>query len=209
MPLSESSPDWDSLYREEHTPWDRGDPAPPLLEWLASRPGAVTGRVLVPGCGRGHDVRALASQPGVEEVVGLDFSPTAVSLASALSRFASERYVLGDLFALEDSHRGGYEWIWEHTCFCAIDPARRVDYVSSVHSALRPGGSLLGVFYLDPYDDEHQPGEGPPHGSTLEELAALFEGEGHFKIEESFVPANAFPGREGKERIVKMRRLPA
>ena len=48
---------WDELYQAKETPWEKGAPAPPLLEWLRMR-GPLEGEVLVPGCGHGHDVRA-------------------------------------------------------------------------------------------------------------------------------------------------------
>lgn len=207
MPPSEHSPNWDDLYLEKTTPWDKGVPAPPLLEWIAANPGQIGGRVLVPGCGLGHDVRALAALPGVTGVVGLDLSPTAVALAEGFPKVGTESYLAGDLFALAPDHLETYDWVWEHTCFCAIDPSMREDYVSAVHGALKPGGHLLAVFYLDPYDDEHQPGGGPPHGSSLEELSTRFEESGRFLIEHSAVPGKAYPGREGLERIVRMRRI--
>jgi len=206
MPHSETTPDWDQLYRERHTPWDKGQPAPPLLEWVAANPGRLGGKILVPGSGLGHDVRTIASLANVETVVGLDLSPSAVALANDLPRAGGETHLVGDLFALAPEHRGTYDWVWEHTCFCAIDPALRDAYVEAVHGALRPGGSLLGVFYLNPYDDEHQPGQGPPHGCGLEELEERFAGSGRFTIEESVVPGKAYPGREGLERLVRMKR---
>lgn len=207
MPPSSTSPDWDGLYREQTTPWDKGAPAPPLLEWLDSHPGECAGRILVPGCGLGHDVRALATLEDVSDVVGLDLSQTAVDQADSFPKVGRERFIAGDLFALDPDQVGTYDWVWEHTCFCAIDPSMREDYVRAVHGALKPGGHLLGVFYLDPYDDEHQPGGGPPHGCSLEELSERFEQSGRFLIEESFVPTRSYPGREGLERLVKMRRI--
>lgn len=207
MPPSSTSPDWDGLYREQTTPWDKGAPAPPLLEWIGSHPGECAGRILVPGCGLGHDVRALATLEGVSDVVGLDLSQTAVDQADSFPKVGRERFIAGDLFALDPDQVGTYDWVWEHTCFCAIDPSMREDYVRAVHGALKPGGHLLGVFYLDPYDDEHQPGGGPPHGCSLEELSERFEQSGRFLIEESFVPTRSYPGREGLERLVKMRRI--
>lgn len=207
MPPSSTSPDWDGLYREQTTPWDKGAPAPPLLEWLDSHPGECAGRILVPGCGLGHDVRALAAREGVSDVVGLDLSQTAVDQADSFPKVGRERFIAGDLFALDPDQVGTYDWVWEHTCFCAIDPSMREDYVRAVHGALKAGGHLLGVFYLDPYDDEHQPGGGPPHGCSLEELSERFEQSGRFLIEESFVPTRSYSGREGLERLVKMRRI--
>ncbi len=198
------SANWDQQYREEQTPWDKGAAAPPLLEWIEAHPGELRGRVFVPGCGLGHDVRAIAACPGVGCVIGFDISPKALELARDLPAAGVESYETGDLFALDERHLSAYDWIWEHTCFCAIDPARREGYVEAVHAALRPGGSLLGVFYMDPYDDGHQPGGGPPHGSTMEELLERFTESGKFTLVENYVPDQTYAGREGLERTLRL-----
>jgi SAM-dependent methyltransferase len=200
-------PDWEQHYRDQFTPWDKGVPAPPLVDWLAAHPGEISGRVLVPGCGLGHDARAIAASHQDAEVVGLDLSPTAVAMAREIPPVNGERYKEGDLFDLPEGMLAAFDWVWEHTCFCAIDPTMREDYVRAVWTALRPGGQLLGVFYLDPYDDEHQPGGGPPHGSSQAELEERFVKSGRFEMVEQFVPANAYPGREGRELLVRMRRV--
>ena len=80
-------------------------------------------------------------------------------------------------------------------------------YVESAHAALCPGGQLLGVFYLDPYDEEHRPGEGPPHGVEEEELVEYFVGADRFTIEEIWRPKSAYPGREGLELMMRLRRV--
>ena len=61
---------------------------------------------------------------------------------------------------------GSLSGIVEHTCFCAIDPARRADYIDTVGSLLAPGGWLLGLFWC-----HGNPG-GPPWGSDPEAVAA-------------------------------------
>ncbi len=161
----------------------------------------MTGDILVPGCGPGHDVRALAGQTlerNAARVLGFDLSPAAVRLAESYPAAGGEKYRAGDLFNLPPDLIGKFDWVVEHTCFCAIDPARRPDYVSSVHDALKPGGHLLAVFYLNPHD----PGEkrdGPPFETNLDELAGLFSH--HFdKISEN-IPNHAYPGREGREIV--------
>lgn len=198
------STNWDQHYHDQHTPWDKGAPAPPLLEWLEKHPETMQGRVLVPGCGLGHDVRAIAGRRGVTSVIGLDLSPQAVALAGRFPVAGTESYEAGNLFDLEPRHRESYDWVWEHTCFCAIDPGLRDAYVEAVFEALKPGGSLLGVFYMNPYDSDHQPGDGPPHGATHEELVARFTGSGRFTIESSYVPSRSYSGREGLEMTLRM-----
>ena len=199
--------DWEQHYRESHTPWDRGEPAPPLIHWLETHPDEMSGRVLVPGCGIGHDVRAIARVRPRASVVGLDISPTAVKQARTIAPAGVERYRDGDLFDLPEGMLDSFDWVFEHTCFCAIDRESRGDYVRAVWTALRPGGQLLGVFYLDPYSEGHSPGEDPPHGCSLEELRELFEASRRFRICETNLPERAYPGREGREIVVWMKRL--
>ena len=191
--------DWESKYQASDTPWDKGGPSPGLVDFLAEQP--VRGRVLVPGCGLGHDVRALAAV--AEEVVGLDIAPSAIEGARRFPRVGGERYELADLFDLPPPLRGHFDWVWEHTCFCAIDPAQRAAYVGAVAGALRPGGHLLAVFYLDPGNDS--PDEGPPFEVSLAELDRLFLPR--FTIVREWLPVRAYPGREGREwmRLIALR----
>jgi methyl halide transferase len=69
--------DWNERYVLGDTPWDKGAPAPPLLSWIA-RYGPLIGDVLVPGCGLGHDVRAIAKASREARVVSLDVAPFAL-----------------------------------------------------------------------------------------------------------------------------------
>lgn len=199
--------DWEQQYRDGQTPWDKGAPAPGLLDFLVDASPALKGNVVVPGCGLGHDVRALAGSDGKPQVLGLDVSTSAVDEARQVPAVADESYEVGDWFDLKPAWMGAFDWVWEHTCFCAIDPEMRSAYVESAHAALRPGGQLLGVFYLDPYDDDHQPGGGPPHGVEEEELDEFFVGSGRFSLVEKWRPESAYAGREGLELMMRLTKL--
>lgn len=186
--------DWDQAYQENFTPWDKGQPSPPLVEWLERHP--LVGRVLVPGCGVGHDVAHLIAHGA--DAVGLDLAPTAIARAQAAYPQHAERFILGDLFAF----RGQFDAVVEHTCLCALPPELRTQYRDAVAALLKPGGWLVGVFFINPQMD---PGEtGPPFGIATDELTALF-GE-QFELVEDYVPQAAFPGREGRECVRVMRR---
>ena len=183
--------DWEDQYRRGETPWEKGAPSPGLADFLALEP--VHGRVLVPGCGLGHDVRALAGT--ADEVFGIDIAPSAVAAARAVPPVGRERYELADLFALPSSWHGSFDWVWEHTCFCAIHPSQRAAYVEAVAGALRPGGRLLAIFYLDPGNDS--PDEGPPFEVSIAELDRLFLPR--FTLVREWLPQHAYAGREGRE----------
>jgi SAM-dependent methyltransferase len=183
--------EWNRRYEQEDTPWDQGG-AHPVLRALLTR-AALSGRVLVPGCGTGHDVRELA-QRGLE-VTGLDIAPLAVQRARDHAPVAGETYVVGDLFDLPAAMRGTFDGVFEHTCFCAIDPAQRAAYVRAVAGALKPGGRLLAVFFTDPDHD----GEGPPFGCTPAGLDALFGGAFRLVGEHGEIPT--YPERAGRELL--------
>ncbi len=195
--------DWNERYLKGETPWEKGAPAPPLLELLEkSDPGIWgDGAVLVPGCGTGHDVRALASR-GMK-ALGLDLAEEAFRRADAHPKVGAESYEIADFLDAEWRKEKRFSAIWEHTCFCAIDPARREDYAKACADLIVTGGCLTGVFFLTPYD----PGEewqGPPFPTGVEELDSHFSP--WFKREVAWVPESAYPGREGREWLAVYRR---
>lgn len=190
--------DWEAQYQTGDTPWDKGEPSPGLADYLAGNP--VKGRVLVPGCGLGHDVRALAAT--ADEVIGIDIAPSAVEAARKFALVGGERYEVVDLFNLPGEMRSAFDWVWEHTCFCAIHPSLRSAYVEAVASALKPEGYLLAMFYLDPGNES--PEEGPPFEVSMAELDRLFLSR--FELVREWLPARAYPGREGREWVRLLRK---
>ena len=79
----------------------------------------------------------------------------------------------------------------------------RQAYVQAVAGALKPGGHLLAIFYLDPGHDNEN--DGPPFGVTLTQLDAFFQES--FQLVREWLPSRAYPGREGREwmRLLKKR----
>jgi SAM-dependent methyltransferase len=187
--------DWNQDYSLGRTPWDKGAPSPALLEVLDSGELPVGSEVLVPGCGYGHDVAAIA-QAGCT-VTGLDISELALAGAKSSNSADGASYVLGDFFDLAHAEIKRYDVIWEHTCFCAITPDQRDRYVDAAHRLLKPDGILIGVFFAFAQDPE---GPGPPYKTNIETI------EGHFKkyftLEWSRLPKNHFPTREGEEWLM-------
>ena len=130
--------DWEALYQANDTFWDHGEASPGLVDYLAANSSLPLGQALVPGCGRGHDARALA-QAGWA-ATGLDLAPSSVPLAKRLAD--EERlpidYRIGDF--LSDEPHKLFDLVFEHTLFCAIPPVRRDDYVQALRRWLKPGG---------------------------------------------------------------------
>ena len=65
-------------------------------------------------------------------------------------------FEVGDF--LKDDPPQPFDLIFEHTLFCAIDPADRDEYARAVLRWLRPDGDYLAVNYMIPDRD------GPPPG---------------------------------------------
>lgn len=150
---------------------------------------------MVPGCGTGHDVRALATQGA--EVLGLDIAPKAIAKANAFPLAGKESYELGDFRNLGLDHHGAYDWVFEHTCLCALAPGDRQAYINAVKKALKPGGYYLAIFFREVED---YTGKEPPHPISSAESETLL-GE-DFVRQGSFVPQKSFPSRPvGAEEV--------
>jgi len=165
----------------------------------------MEGDVLVPGCGLGYDVRAIAGAFPAARVLGLDIAASALDQAGRFSVTGEESYECGDLLHLRVALTGRFDWVFEHTCFCAIEPRERNNYVGAMIRALRPAGFLLGIFFLNPWDPGEAPQEGgPPFAVSREELDSLFAA--HFELIEELRPHASYPGREGREIVRLLRR---
>jgi methyl halide transferase len=151
------------------------------------------------GCGRGHDARLLAARG--YEVVGYDFSTAAVEAARALAPRdgLNVRFEQRDIFTLGRDEAHAFDGVWEYTCFCAIDPTRRDEYVRTVASILRPGGWLLACFF-----PLRGGGAGPPFPVTRAEVRRRFAGS--FRFERAQPPLRSARGRQGREWLVLARR---
>ena len=182
--------DWEALYLAGDTRWEKGEASPGLVDFLECHPDLPRGRVLVPGCGYGHDVRAWASAGFT--AAGLDLAPSAVRLSREHTPPDLEgvEFTLGNFLARDTGEL--FDWVFEHTLYCAIDPAQRPDYVAAVRRSLKPGGGLLAVHYLIPDL------EGPPFGTTAEEVETRF-GE-VFELIKSWVP-RSYANRTNLERM--------
>jgi len=212
MSLLDNAEFWDQAYLEDRATWDIGTPTPVFDSMLrecglqiagygrhgrlfSSPQGSSSRRVLVPGCGRGYDAMLFA-QYGFE-VTAVDFAPEAVKFlrAEAANRNLRMEILQDDLFTLSEENIARYEIVLEYTCICAIDPARRWEYLHMLHRLLAPGGYFIGLIF--PIDG--RPG-GPPYAierdSFLSELTTLFD------VRFLDIPKTSIKPRRGKEILV-------
>jgi SAM-dependent methyltransferase len=186
---------WEQCYQAKEMSWEKGAPSPGLVDFLAAHPNLKPGTVCVPGCGTGHDVRAFAKAGFA--AFGFDLAPSAISLAEKKTEAAglTAKFQLADFLRAEPPQK--FDWLFEHTLFCAIQPRERDDYVRAVLRWLKPGGCYLAVNYFDCGPD------GPPFPTTRAEQLERFSP--HFDLLADWTP-RSYPNREGKERMFDWRR---
>ena len=163
---------WEQRFQARQTPWDRGAPSPQLATWLEARALSPC-RIVVPGCGNGHEVAVLA-QRGFE-VTALDYASAAIaSTRERLGRVnANAALVQADVTEWMPS--ASFDAVYEQTCLCALHPDRWTVYADRLHRWLAPGGRLYALFMQVP-----RPGaadgliEGPPYHCDINAMRALF-----------------------------------
>lgn len=189
-----TSPFWEALYAEGRDGWEMGGPHPSLVHLVETTP-PPRGRVAVPGCGRGHDARFLASRG--YEVVGFDFAQAAVEAARRLARQegVNAHFEPRDIFTLDRDFGQAFDGIWEYTCYCAIDPRRRAEYLKVMAAILKPGGWFLACFF-----PIRSGGGGPPFPVSRSEIRRVLAPR--FRIEHAFPPPRPVPRRAGQEWMV-------
>ena len=182
---------WEGRYQAHDMPWEKGEPSPGLMDFLASHPQLQRGSVAVPGCGTGHDARAWAKAGFVTS--GFDLAPSAIRISQEKTKEEglSIRFQELDFLLAEPPEQ--FDWLFEHTLFCAIDPSQRPQYVQTAQRWLKPSGQLLAVHYMI------RATEGPPFGTTQEELMELFLP--HFELKQGWVP-RSYPNRTGLELML-------
>ncbi len=192
--LSIANPEyWENHYQEGTTRWDLGRAAPPLQSFLNSTQAPPPGKIAVLGCGRGYDAMLFAEHGF--EVIGFDFAKSAIADATALAQTcgSSAKFMQRDIFELPAEFFHEFDYVLEHTCFCAIDPSQRSAYVKLVRDILRSQGEIIGLFWA-----HTRPG-GPPFGTTTEEVQQLFAPD--FNILSLELVTNSIPERQGDEYL--------
>jgi 2-polyprenyl-3-methyl-5-hydroxy-6-metoxy-1,4-benzoquinol methylase len=181
--------DWEQRYQTGDMPWEKGEASPGLIDFLKANPSLPSGTVCIPGCGTGHDARAWAAAGF--EAYGYDIAPIRLAKEKTAAARLNASFAIADF--LNDRPPRRFDWLFEHTLFCAIDPAKREKYVTAAVKWLKPGGQYLAVNYLIPDED------GPPFGTTREELIRRFSP--HFKLLRDWIP-RSYPNRTGLELVM-------
>jgi SAM-dependent methyltransferase len=189
---SEKEVFWDHIYQTETPHWELEQPAPPLVA-IHSQLKLKKSRVLVLGCGSGNDAAYFALQGHL--VTGVDISIEAINRAEEkYSSVKNLNFIHSDLFDLGEGHYGQYDIVFEHTCYCCINPVLRNKLVKLWVSLLNEGGRLMGIFFVM---DQRT---GPPFGGSEWEVRERLKKDFDFLCWTRW--RHSFGRRTGKELLV-------
>ena len=160
---------WEDIYKKNDIGWDLNG-ITPTFEKLANK--LKPGKVIILGCGRGHD--AIIFSKLNFEVTAVDFAPSAINYLKKLCKRNNVKVnvIKNDIFLLSKCYDNYFDYVIEQTCFCAIDPKRREEYERLVYHILNSNGYLIGLWY--PLDKAIIDG-GPPWGISISDLKNTFE----------------------------------
>jgi len=160
--------EWESRYQQGKTGWDRGEVSPSLLYWTEHQ-HLKPCRILIPGCGNGHEVLILAENGF--DVVAIDIATTPIeSLKTALKRKQLNAEVVQTDF-LTWKPETPFDAIYEQTSLCAIPPEKWQNYENCLYHWLKPKGQLFAQFMQTGSDG------GPPFHCDIQAMIELFAKE--------------------------------
>ena len=189
----EKSNYWQDVYKTEGKPgWDLQQPAEALKDML-QRIKLPKCRILVLGCGEGHDA-ALFAQVG-HVVTAVDFSAEGIQRGREKYKdLKNLTFIQENIFNLPQDWNFSFDVIIEHTCFCAIPADQRKNLVNVWRRLLHEEGQLMGVFFT------MLKRSGPPYGASEFELRELLAP--HFQILFWGRWRQSIERRQGKELFV-------
>ncbi|XP_068635083.1 thiocyanate methyltransferase 1-like [Aristolochia californica] len=194
-----STDGWDRCWEQGITPWDVGH-AQPIIVHLLNSGTLPKGRALIPGCGSGYDVVAIASPERF--VVGLDVAENAIKRAKELSASLPNancvEFLLENFFAWKPAEQ--FDLIFDYTFFAAVDPSLRPAWGSKVAELLKPDGELITL--ISPISNHVG---GPPYGVSV----ALYEQVLHpLGFEATLIEDNehSIETRKGLEKLGRWKR---
>lgn len=164
---------WQSRFETGTTPWDRGAVHPRLQAWADAGRLPPGQQVVVPGCGNGWEVAALAAR-GLQ-VTGIDYAPAAVEATRKRLLAAGLQARVEQADVLQWTPPQPVELVYEQTCLCALHPDHWMAYARQLQRWLVPQGRLLALFVQMPREAAAQGLiEGPPYHCDINAMRALF-----------------------------------
>ena len=200
LTLTSSMPEyWERSYQSGEMGWDLGGYTPIFNQWIKTLEKSIS--ICILGAGNGWDAVNFARSGHM--VTAVDFAESAIkNMQTAAAQNALEMDIRHmDIFDLNQVYANHFDVVLEYTCFCAINPSKRRDYLEMVRAILKYQGELVGLLF--PIDKDHSEG-GPPFAVELEPTIELIS-EYLFLIKQE-IPSLSIKSREGREVFVIFRK---
>lgn len=187
---------WNEKYLNREDNWELNHPTQVFVDLINSPLGLDKGKLLVLGCGSGHDA-ILFAENGFE-VTANDFSSQAISRArkNAEIKKIKIEFVQKNLFDLGELFPEKFDFVLEYTTYCAIDPSRRIEYRDVVHKVLKKMGLFIALFF----PLENKAGHNPPFSVDVIETYRVFQEK--FKLKYFEKPKSSVKPRLNNEVLI-------
>ena len=187
---------WDDRYKNNEIGWDLGAISPPIRSYIDQLVNTDM-KILIPGGGHSYEAEYLFKK-GFNNVYVVDVSKTALkNFKSRNPEFPKDHLILGDFFDVDLS----FDLILEQTFFCAINPNLRPAYVAKAFELLNSSGSIVGLLFNVPLNDDQ-----PPFGGDKQEYLGYFHH--YFEICILEPAHNSAESRKDKELFFKFVKKP-
>ena len=194
--INSSMPEyWEKSYQSGDMGWDLGGPTPIFDDWIQYQTDSLS--ICIPGAGNGWDAINFAEKG--HNVTAVDFAESAIVNMNTLAqeRGIQINLIHSDIFELRKLFSHTFDIVLEYTCFCAIDPARRMDYVKMINQILKPNGKLVCLLF--PIDKNINDG-GPPFAVDLDSTISIFSK--YFTLDTKEISTLSIERRKGREVFI-------
>ena len=186
---------WENSYNAGEMAWDLGEPTPIFKNWIHLQKKPLS--ICILGAGNGWDALYFAEKG--HEVTAVDFANSAITnmTDTAKKKNLKINIICEDIFNLEKLYDAKFDIVLEYTCYCAIDPNKRTNYIQMVNNLLKPSGKLVGILF--PIDKELDD-NGPPFGVDINATITMFSK--YFTLVKKEIPTLSIERRRGREVFV-------
>jgi ubiquinone/menaquinone biosynthesis C-methylase UbiE len=185
---------WIKMWELDVTPWNKGEAALGLQKLVSENRIPEKGNFLVPGCGQGYDCFLLYNNK--RNIVGVDLYEGVIKQNIEKKQklyFDKLSFYACDFFQNDVLVDNSFDFIFDYTFLCALDPSYRSSWALQLSRLLKSGGMLVTLMY--PLSDHEG---GPPFALSIEKYHELLDSE---FIMNSIEDCKSFPAREGKEKL--------
>lgn len=185
---------WDKKYINDETDWDTKSANPVFKSILKDHETFPPGKILIMGCGKGYD--AITAAQNDFDTVGIDFSFHALAIAKGLAAHdkLNIKFLQQDFFLLDENYYNSFDYIYDYTTLCAIDPSRKNEYARKVFQLLKKGGKFIAILF--PVERRES---GPPFGLDVVEIFQIFSQ--YLKLQFYSKSIESIKPRKGREVI--------